>query len=312
MQYRRLGKSGLEVSVVGLGGNNFGPRADERTSAAVIRQAVDLGVNLIDTADIYGQGTSEEYVGRAVKGIRQQVLIATKVSGRMGEGPNRAGTSRQRVMDGVEASLRRLGTDYIDLYQVHFPDPQTPIEETLRALDDLVHQGKVHYLGSSNFSGWQIVEAAWTTRTLGLNPLVSAQNHYNLLHREVEREVLPACQAYEVGLIPYFPLASGFLTGKYRKGAPLPQGTRGAGSPSFQERMLTDRNFGLLERLETFAAARGHTVLELAFAWLLANPQVSSVIAGATRPEQVLANAAAADWVLSPEEAQEVSQITQG
>ena len=301
MEYRRLGKSGLEVSAIGLGTNNFGDNSrwpfhmgpDE--SAAVVHAALDAGVNTIDTANAYGAGRSEEYVGRALRGRREEAVIATKVHAAMGPGPNREGLSRKAIMREVEESLRRLGTDYIDLYQLHQVDPQTPIEETLRALDDLVRSGKVRYVGCSNFEAWRLCEAMWTSRSLGLAPMASVQPPYSLLDRGVEAELLPVCERYGVGVLPYFPLAHGLLTGKYGRGEPPPPGSRLAahGAP------LEDADFDLIEALGAFAAERGRTLLELAFAWLLARPAVSSVIAGATSPDQVRANAATADWHLT-------------
>ena len=309
MEYRQLGPSGLQVSSIGLGTNNFGGRIDAERSAAVVHQAVELGINFIDTANIYGRGLSEEHIGHAVKEIRSQVLIATKVSGAMGEGPNSWGNSRHHIMEQVEASLRRLETDYIDLYQIHFTDPNTPIEETLRALDDLVHQGKVRYIGCSNFAAWQVCEAVWASKLLNITPFISVQPEYNLLNWAIERELVPFCQAYNIGIIPFFPLANGFLTGKYRQGEEIPEGTRFAGNVGAQQRILTERNFAILSRLESFAAERGHPMVELAIAWLLGNSTVSSVIAGATRPEQVVANAKAADWLLTPEDMKEVGEL---
>ncbi len=309
MEYRQLGSSGLKVSTVGLGTNNFGGRIDAERSAAVLRQCIDEGINFIDTANIYGRSVSEQHIGETVKGIRSQALIATKVSGAMGDGPNDRGNSRYHIMEQVEASLRRLQTDYVDLYQIHFTDPSTPIEETLRALDDLVHQGKVRYIGCSNFAAWQVCEAYWTSKALNLNAFVSVQPEYSMLNRDVERELVPFCEAYNVGVIPYFPLAGGFLTGKYQQGQPVPEGTRFAGNERAQQRTLTERNFAFLSRLESFAEERGHPIVELAIAWLLGKSIVSSVIAGATRPEQVTANAKAADWHLTPEEMEEVGRI---
>jgi len=309
MEYRRLGPSGLEVSAAGLGTNNFGGRIDEEQSAAVIRQAIEDGINFIDTANIYGRGLSEERIGKAVKDIRSQVLIATKVSGPMGDGPNSHGNSRHHIMQQVEDSLRRLQTDYIDLYQIHFTDSNTPIEETLRTLDDLVHQGKARYIGCSNFASWQVCEAIWTSRALNLTPFVSVQPEYSLLNRTIEHELVPFCHTYNIGILPYFPLASGFLTGKYRQGESVPEGTRLASNVRAQERTLTEKNFAILTRLENFAEERGHPILELAFAWLLGNSSVSSVIAGATRPEQVVANAKATDWHLTSEDMEEVAGL---
>ena len=311
MEYRKLGNSGLEVSVIGLGTNNFGRRCDLAQTRAVIERALDLGVTCIDTADIYGgNGLSEEFIGQVLKGQRQNAIIATKFAGKFGEGLLQSGASRRYIYNAVHDSLRRLQTDYIDLYQVHFPDPKTPIEETLRALDDLIRAGMVRYIGCSNYSAVQIVEAQWTARIGHLTPFISAQNHYNLLERSVEPEILPVCERYGLGMLPYFPLASGFLTGKYQPGQPPPAGTRLAAGGRMAERVMTEGNFDVLQRLEQFAQDRGHTVVELAFAWLAAQPAVASVIAGATRPEQVEANVRAAEWHLTPEETAEVSTIT--
>lgn len=306
MEYRYLGESGLKVSAIGLGTNNFGRRLDADATALVINHALDMGVNTIDTSNSYGNGYSEEYIGRALKGKRDKAIIATKVSSAVGDGPNDGGNSRQHIMAAVEDSLRRLKTDYIDLYQIHWHDPHVPIEETLRALDDLVRQGKVRYVGCSNFTAWQVCEAAWTSRTLGIIEFASVQPRYSLMDREIEAELVPFCEKYGLGILPYYPLANGFLTGKYRRGQRAPDGTRLAES---DRGMFTDANFDLLERLEAFCAARGHTVLELAFAWLLANPAVSSVIAGATRVEQIIANARAASWQLTSYELAEVNGI---
>lgn len=312
MEYRKLGPSGLHVSTVGLGTNNFGGRVDEKRSATVVRQAIEEGINFIDTANFYGRGLSEERIGKAIKDVRSEVLIATKVSGLMGDGPNARGNSRHHIMQQVDASLRRLQTDYIDLYQIHFTDSDTPIEETMRALDDLVHQGKARYIGCSNFAAWQVCEAIWTSRAMNLAPFVTVQPEYNILNRSIERELVPFCQAYNIGIIPFSPLANGFLTGKYRRGEPVPEGTRLAGNVRSQERTLTEKNFAILSRLENFAEERGHPMVELAIAWLLGNSSVSSVIAGATAPEQVVANAKAAEWHLTPEGMQEIDELLRG
>ena len=310
MEYRQLGSSGLQVSAVGLGTNNFGFRMDENSSIEVARHAVEEeGINFIDTADSYGRFLSEERIGRALKDVRSQVLIGTKFGNPMGDGPNSKGASRHRIMQQVEGSLRSLQTDYIDLYMIHRPDPDTPIEETLRAMDDLVHQGKVRYIGCSNFPAWQLCEAIWTSKALNLAPFVSAQNEYNMLNRSIERELVPFCHQYNVGIVPFVPLAGGFLTGKYRQGEVVPEGTRLAGNERAQERTLTEKNFAMLSKLENFAEERGHPMVELAITWLLANEAVSSVIAGATRPEQVTANAKAADWPLTPEDIEEINGI---
>lgn len=309
MDYRRLGRSGLEVSVVGIGCNNFGRRCDQEQTTAVVDKALEVGINLFDTADIYGgDGRSEQFLGKALEGRRQDAVVATKFSGPMGDGPMRRGTSRKYIMDAVDASLTRLNTDYIDLYQVHFPDAETPMEETVRALDDLVRAGKVRYLGNSNFSGWQIAHADWIAQTNHQTPFIAAQNQWSLLQRGVESEIVPAAQAFGLGVLPFFPLASGMLTGKYKRGTDAPEGTRLAEGP-MAARSLTDRNFDIVEPLEVYALEHGHTLLELAFSWLASHPAVSSVIAGATKPEQVTSNAESAGWVLTAEERADVDAI---
>jgi aryl-alcohol dehydrogenase-like predicted oxidoreductase len=310
VEYRNVGRSGLQVSVAGLGCNNFGMRIDKEQTAAVVHHALDLGVTLFDTADIYGGTRSEEFLGAALGERRKNVVVATKFVGPVGEGPLNRGASRRHVFDAVENSLRRLGTDWIDLYQIHFPDVTTPIEETLRALDDVVRQGKVRYIGCSNFAAWQVVQAQWTARMEHFVPLISAQSEYNLLNRRIERELVPACQEYGLGILPYFPLASGFLSGKYRPGEKPPEGTRLAAWGPRGEEVLSERNFAILDRLEQFAQARGKTVLDLAIGWLASHPYVPSVIAGATKPEQVEENVKAAEWRLTPEEMSEIDGIT--
>jgi aryl-alcohol dehydrogenase-like predicted oxidoreductase len=311
MEYKNLGASGLQVSVVGLGCNNFGRRCDAQQTKAVVDKAIDLGVTLFDTADIYGPGgLSEEYLGAALKERRRNAVIATKFVGPMGEGPLWGGASRRYIFEAVDASLRRLNTDYIDLYQVHFPDGKTPIEETMRALDDVVRSGRVRYVGCSNFAGWMVVEAQWVARDGHLTPFISAQNQYNLLDRRIERELVPAAQKYGLGILPYFPLASGFLTGKYRPGQAPPEGTRLAAMAQRAGDMLSERNFETLGRLESFASERGHSMVELAIGWLASQPHVSSVIAGATKPEQVEQNVAAAGWKLTGEEVAQVNAMT--
>jgi len=308
MEYRQLGHSGLEVSLVGLGTNNFGRRCDQAQSAAVLDRALESGINFIDTANIYSAGESETHIGHWLQGKRDQVLIATKFGMDMGDGPMQQGGSRQHIMASVEASLDRLQTDCIDLYQIHRVDRRVPIEETLRALDDLVRQGKVRYIGASNFDAWHLCEAEWVARTRHLNRFVSVQNYYNLLKREIEREVTPFCETYGVGIIPYFPLESGFLTGKYRRGETPPEGARLTGSPRGDD-LLTDDNFDLLDRLSAFAQERGHTLLDLAIAGLAVQPAVASIIAGATTPEQVVANVAAAKWTLSAADRDALDEI---
>jgi aryl-alcohol dehydrogenase-like predicted oxidoreductase len=309
MQLRRLGNSGLKVSVIGLGCNNFGMRIDQAQTRMVVDAALDAGINFFDTADIYGGSKSEVFLGEALKGRREKAVLATKFANPMGEGAYLRGGARRYIVKAVEDSLKRLHTDHIDLYQMHVPDPDTPIEETLRALDDLVRAGKVLYIGNSNFTGWQIADADWTSRTGGLERFVSAQNNFSLLERGVEREVLPACERFGLGLLPYFPLASGFLTGKYHRGEPPRQGTRLAAWGKRGEAALNDRNFDRLEALEPWAEQRGRRILDLAFAWLLGHRAVSSVIAGATSPEQVQANARCAEWILTPEEVEEVRAL---
>jgi aryl-alcohol dehydrogenase-like predicted oxidoreductase len=311
MELRNLGNSGLRVSVVGLGCNNFGRRCDMATTSAVVSAAIDHGISLFDTADVYGPGgLSEEYLGAALKGRRDSVLIATKFRGQMGEGPMHAGASRRYIMQAVEASLRRLDTDYIDLYQIHSPDPNTPIDETMRALDDLVTAGKVRYIGHSNFSGWQTVEAHYIAQRDRLTPFISAQNNYSLLSREIEAELVPACVKYGVGILPYFPLASGFLTGKYRRGQPLPEGARLSNAGPLADRIVNDRNWDRIEKLEAFAKDRGKTLIDLAIGWLATKPYIGSVIAGATSPGQVAQNVSAAKWRLTAEELAEVDAIS--
>ena len=306
MKYRQLGKSGLQVSAVGLGANNFGGRVDAKRTNSVVHAALDSGVNFIDTSNSYGGGLSEQYLGDALKGRREQAVIATKVSSRVADGPNNSGNSRKHIFDQVDISLRKLRTDYIDLYQIHWWDSDTPLEETLRALDDLVRMGKVRYAGCSNFTAWQVCESDWLARSLGINAFVSMQPRYSMLYRQPEAEMLPLCERYGIGVLPYYPLENGFLTGKYRRNAPAPEGTRLAAN---DRGVFTDRNFDILEKLEDFCAEHGHTILELAFAWLLASPSVSSVIAGATRPEQVESNAASASWELSAEDVATVNSI---
>ncbi len=311
MEQRNLGTSGLRVSVVGLGCNNFGGRIDLEASRRVVHRALDLGITLFDTADIYGErGGSETCLGQILGDRRKDIVLATKFGMPMDEAETLKGGSRRYIMAAVEASLRRLRTDWIDLYQLHRPDPLTPIEETLRALDDLVRQGKVRYVGCSNLAGWQVVEAQWTAKHLGVNAFVSCQDEYSLVVRGIERDLLPAMQACGLGLLPFFPLASGLLTGKYQRNTPLPAGTRLANTQRLADRYLTDANWRVVERLAPFCAARGRNLLELAFSWLAARPQVASVIAGATKPEQVEQNIAAAGWRLGPEDLAEIDRLS--
>jgi aryl-alcohol dehydrogenase-like predicted oxidoreductase len=307
VKVRRLGNSGLKVSVVGLGCNNFGMRIDAEQTQKVVDAAIDAGITLFDTADIYGGTKSEEFLGKALGKRRHEVVLATKFGMPIGGDPKKRGGSRKWIMQAVEDSLRRLATDYIDLYQHHQPDPDTPVDETLRALDDLVTQGKVRYIGCSNYTGWQIADADWTAS--GQSRFTSAQNLFSLLERDVEREVIPACEHFGLGFLPFFPLASGLLSGKYRRGAAPPEGSRLAAWGARGEQAMSDANFDRVEALTAWAEARGHTILELAFAWLLGHPVVSSVIAGATSPEQVQANVATASWQLTADEVDEVGRL---
>lgn len=311
MESRNLGRSGLRVSAIGLGCNNFGGRIGLEASRAVVHAALDAGITLFDTADAYGErGGSETALGEILGPRRKDIVLATKFALPMDDAETLKGASRRYIMTAVEASLRRLRTDWIDLYQQHRPDPLTPIEETLRALEDLTRAGKIRYAGCSNLPSWQVADADWTARHLGIPGFVSCQDEFSLLVRGNEAELMPAMRAHGLGLLPYFPLASGLLTGKYRRNQPMPEGARLTGTQRLADRYLTDTNWAKAERLQDFAEAHGHTILELAFSWLLAQSPVSSVIAGATRPEQVQANVAAGGWVLTPEDMAEVDRIT--
>jgi aryl-alcohol dehydrogenase-like predicted oxidoreductase len=302
MRTRVLGEGGPEVSVVGLGTNNFGRRCDYEQSLAVIDAALDAGVTLIDTADIYSQGTSEEFIGRALEGRRDRVLIATKFGSEMDDRPEQRRGNPDYIQWAVEGSLRRLRTDVIDLYQMHQPDPVTPIEETLGALNDLVADGKVRWIGSSNFSAAQIEAAEEVSRGAGFHRFVSAQNEYSFAEREAEDEVLPVCEKVEIGFLPYFPLASGLLTGKYRRGEEATEG-RLAG------RAIPDERWDRVDTLQRFADERGISLLEVAVGGLLAMPAVTSVIAGATKPDQVRSNVAAGAWEPSPADVEELRAL---
>ncbi|MGH8990230.1 MAG: aldo/keto reductase [Acidimicrobiia bacterium] len=316
MRYRQLGRSGLTVSVVGVGCNNFGWRIDAPEVEKVVGAALDAGVNLFDTAAMYGRpaGTSEELLGRALGSRRDEAVVATKFGARgfssLTTEERDPGGSRRHIRQSVEQSLRRLGTDWIDLFQLHVPDPSTPIAETLSTLDDLVREGKVRYAGCSNFAAWQVADADWTARRHGWAPFISAQNHYSLLERDVEKELVAACLHFGLGLLPYFPLSSGLLTGKYRRDTPAPEGTRMAGDRWAQR--LAEAPWDLIETLEAFAHKREIGLLELAVGGLAARPAVASVIAGATSAEQVRANVAAGAWVPSPEDAAELDEILSG
>lgn len=310
MKVRNLGKSGLRVSIVGLGCNNFGWSIDLAGTRKVVQKALDHGITLFDTADVYGnRGGSEEMLGQALGEHRKDVIIATKFGMAMDDGEKR-GASRSYILSSIEGSLRRLKTDWIDLYQIHTPDAHTPIEETLRALDDLVTQGKVRYTGCSNFAAWQTIDAQWTSRGLGINSFVSCQNEYSLLVRDVERELIPAIESQGLGMLPYFPLASGLLTGKYSRKSALPDGSRFSVNKRLGDRYLTEANWDKVEPLMEFCRAHGHSLLDLAFSWLLACPTVASVIAGATKPGQIEQNVKAAEWQLTSGELAEVDGIT--
>lgn len=309
MEYRQLGNSGVRVSATGLGTNRFGSDVlPQEAVNNIIDAALDLGINFIDTANAYTDGRSEQTLGEALKGRWDKFVLATKFYFPVGDGPNDQGTSRYHIMNAVEASLRRLQSDHIDLYYVHRWDENTPIEETLRALDDLVCMGKVRYVGASAFASWQLAHANLLAEVRGWTPFVVIQSHYHMLERDVEREVLPYCRAHNVGFVPYFPLAGGFLTGKYKQGKLAPAGSRGETS-NYVQQYMTDANYATLEKLTAWAKAHGRGMNELAQAWLLAQPQVCSVISGATKLEHMLSNAKAADWALTAEELEEINAI---
>jgi len=311
MKLRNLGRSGLRVSAIGLGCNNFGGRIDLEATREVIHKALDVGITLFDTADVYGErGGSETCMGQVLGDARKRIVLATKFGMPMDDTGESEGASRRYIFAAVEASLRRLKTDWIDLYQLHRPDPRTPIEETLRALEDLSRAGKIRYYGCSNLPAWQVVEAQWTAKTLNLAGFVSCQDEYSLVMREAERDLVPAMRAYGLGLLPYFPLASGLLTGKYRRNMPLPEEARLTKTQRLADRYLTEKNWGKSEKLIDLAEARGRKPLELAFSWLLANATVASVIAGATKPEQIEENAKAGAWSITEDDMAEIDRIT--
>jgi aryl-alcohol dehydrogenase-like predicted oxidoreductase len=311
MQTRRLGTAGPEVSLVGLGTNNFGRRIDIEAARPVLSKALDCGITLIDTADAYGaNGASEDFLGRLLGPRRKDVVLATKFGLPIDGAGKPGGASRRYIMAAVEESLRRLKTDWIDLYQLHRPDAQTPIEETLRALDDLVKAGKVRHIGCSNLSAAQLEEALTVSRRHGLASFITCQDEYNLLSRGLDKDRAPIMQRHGLGLLPYVPLASGLLTGKYRPDAPAPPGSRLAYSARHVGRVLNDRNWRMIEALREFAEQRGHTLLELAMSWLASRPFMSGIIAGATKPEQVEQNIAAVGWTLSPADLAEIDRIT--
>lgn len=311
MQQRNLGSSGLRVSVVGLGCNNFGMKLDLEQTRAVVHTALDCGITLFDTADSYGnRGGSEQALGQVLGDRRKDIVLATKFGLPMDAAETKKGASRRYVLSAVEASLERLKTDWIDLYQLHRPDPLTPIEETLRALDDLVRAGKVRYIGCSNLPAWQVVDALWTAKQTGGTSFICCQDEYSLLVRNIERELIPAISAHGLGLLPFFPLASGLLTGKYQRNAGMPQNARLTVMSRFADRFLTPAHWQTVERLQDLSAARGHSLLELAFGWLASRPQVASIIAGATEPAQVEQNAKALAWNMTPEDVAEIDRLT--
>jgi aryl-alcohol dehydrogenase-like predicted oxidoreductase len=310
MQERNLGKSGLRVSLVGLGCNNFGGRIDLEATRKVVHKALDCGITLFDTADIYGErGGSETCLGQILGERRKDIVLATKFGMAMDEAGRLKGGSRRYIMSAVEASLRRLKTEWIDLYQLHDYDPSTPIEETLRALDDLARQGKVRYVGCSNLPAWRVVEAQWTAKAEGLAPFLSCQDEYSLVMRSPEKDLMPMMAAYSMSLLPYFPLGSGLLTGKYRRDA-KPDGARLTTTQRLADRYLTERNWRIVEGLEALCNKRGWSMLDLAFSWLAAKPTVASVIAGATKPEQIEQNVKAVELKLGASDLEEIDALS--
>ncbi|MBV9569558.1 MAG: aldo/keto reductase [Hyphomicrobiales bacterium] len=311
MQERNLGKSGLRVSLVGLGCNNFGGRLDIEGTRKVVHKALDSGITLFDTADTYGErGGSESYLGQILGERRKDVVLATKFGMPMDDAGRLRGGSRRYIMHAVEASLKRLKTDWIDLYQLHNYDPLTAIEETLRALDDLIRTGKIRYIGCSNLPAWRVVEAQWTAKAEHLNAFASCQDEYSLVVRDIEKELLPAMESYGLSLLPYFPLASGLLTGKYTRGTPMPEGARLAVTQRLADRYMTETNWRIVEGLRDFAGKRGWSMLDLAFSWLASKSIVASVIAGATKPEQIEQNVQAVELKLTPRDLAEIDAIT--
>ena len=312
MEQRNLGRSGLQVSLIGLGCNNFAGRIDFAATQKVVHKALDLGITLFDNADTYGdpRGGAEEYLGKILGDRRKDIVLATKFGRPMDASGKMQGASRRYIIEACEASLKRLNTDYIDLYWQHIEDPSTPIAETLRAMDDLVRAGKVRYIACSTLTAWQVVEAEWTSRFRHLEHFVACQERYSLLEREYEPNMAAMVEAYGLGLIPFSPLGNGLLTGKYRRNREMPAGARLTTTQRMADRYLTERNWEIVERLAAFCEARGKTMLELAFSWLAARPAVSSIIAGATSPDQLEANVRAADWALSADDLREIDRLT--
>jgi len=312
MNYRKLGNTGVKVSVVGLGTNRFGSEKTPQSEVnRIIDQALDLGINHLDTADVYQSGNSEITLGNALKGKWNRFFLATKFAHATGQNVNDRGASRYHMYNAVEASLKRLQRDHIDLYYVHRWDYRTPIEETLKSLDHLIQQGKVRYIGASNFAAWQLAKSNLLAELKNWDSFVALQAHYHMFERDLEKEGIPYCQSENVGVIPYFPLAGGFLTGKYEKGKPAPVGSRGESS-EYVQKYMTDKNYVILDKLTKYAQDHGHQMNELAIAWLLAQPQVSSVISGATRLDHVNQNAIAGDWELNQKELEEIEIILKG
>ena len=313
MEIRNLGRSGLRVSLIGLGCNNFGERVEQEQARQIVHKALDLGVTLFDTADRYGGvGGSEKALGEIFGPARKDIVLASKFGIDPGNRTQLSGASRRYIMAAVEASLKRLKTDWIDLYQIHRADPLTPIEETMRTFEDLIRQGKIRYAGVSNFAGWQVTEAAWTAKHLGLSPPISVQDEYSLAYRGHEKELIPALEAAGMGLLPYRPLASGILTGKYKRNQPLPEGSRLQKMKHHAVKYAQDANFDVAEKLGVFAESRGHTLVELAFSWLATKPFIASIIPGATSPAQVAENVAAVGWRLTAADLAEVDKILAG
>ena len=322
MNYRNLGNSGILVSEIGLGTNNFGRKLNYKESEVIIKSSLDHGINLLDTADMYSNGLSEEYIGKATKENRDQYIIAskggmnpmpsptdTKVAQRINEGPNKSGLSSVHIKRSVDESLKRLQTDYIDLYQTHIFDPYTRQEETLKALDDLVTQGKIRYIGCSNYMAFELVEGIHISRKYGWAEFVTIQPEFSMFEREPESELIHACDKYNVGILPYFPLASGFLTGKYKRNLIPEDGRLAGGNTAWSEKWLNDENFEIIENLELWANKKGITMVQLAFAWLLSKRSVSSVIAGATKVEQVKSNSEASGVELTKNDLEEIDKI---
>jgi aryl-alcohol dehydrogenase-like predicted oxidoreductase len=314
VEQRNIGNSGLRASLLGIGCNNFGPRRDLDATKKVVFRAIDLGVTFFDTADVYGMGQSESLLGQIFGDKRKDMIIATKCGMAMDKDGKLSGASRRYIMNAVDDSLKRLCTDYIDFFQLHVPDPKTPIDETMRAFDDLITQGKIRYIGCSNLPAWQVIEANMTAAARGQTTFLACQEEYSLLVRDIEEDLLPAMKKQGMSLLPYRPIASGFLTGKYKRGAPLPEGSRLAigNQKRFADRYLTDKNFDRLEKLEAFGKKNGRSMLDIAFGWVASKPFVPSVMAGASTPEQVEANAKAVTCNLTPAEVAEIEKIFTG